>query len=229
MKHRIRRQASHLKHSTDLDLSHAQKLLAKLYRCGSYHELLQVCTNLSSDPRLVGAMITPSCPDEDWAGDWEPALRFRTETLADCMDWSYERALNAISLMHGFRSVTEFAAAAPTTNTAMDVFEKLVPELDNYLTNADSLVTSEIADTNATFFMVDDYDVTAIHVDANTVRFEGEVQLSGDQDEERAFVGDTLRVQLVGTAIRVGGRWTLGEVQVRTVTNLFWEESIGEV
>lgn len=229
MKHRIERQAKLLKRSTNLQLSGAQKLLASLYRCSSYHELLQVCESHPNDPRLVGATITPLCPDEAWTGNWESALRLRTEDLARSTGWPYERALGAISLMHGFRSVAEFAAAAPTTNTAMDVFESIVPELDAYLTNADSLVASEIADTNATFFMVDDYDVTAIHVDASTVRFEGEVQLSGDQDEERAFVGDTLRVQLVGTAIRVGSRWTLGEVQVRTVTNLFWEESIGEV
>ncbi len=73
-------------------------------------------------------MNTETVPtDEACAGDRESALRLRTETLAKHMDWTYGQALDAISRMHGFRSVDEFDDVAPTTetepDTAQDVFE----------------------------------------------------------------------------------------------------------
>jgi len=98
-----------------------------------------------------------------------------------------------------------------------DVLSDVADDLACRLVNEDDEVTGAIAETNATGFGLDTWDVTRAELSAAELDVDLEVVLQGDQDDDRPANGDQLTVALRAEVEFVDGEWKLAEYEVESV------------
>jgi hypothetical protein len=138
-------------------------------------------------------------PDEIWVGDKKVPDR----------DWTSKNPSWAI-----MRDVGE-----STHSPAMAIVEELLPDLGELLVNDDEGVTGAIAVTNAFAFGFDDGEVeSADFVNGESeISFTASLTLTGNQDPEKPWNGDSLHVVVSGLAIRAGASWTFDATEVERI------------
>lgn len=108
--------------------------------------------------------------------------------------------------------------------TPAEIVENLVYDLATRLVDSDDIVTSRIAETNASGFGVDTYNIVeAAYTDANRteIKFKAVVEYTGDQDPDRPHSGDALVTTVVGTATCEDDDWDIADYSVTNCeTNL---------
>lgn len=108
--------------------------------------------------------------------------------------------------------------------TPAEIVENLVYDLATRLVDSDEIVTSRIAETNASGFGVDTHNIVeAAYTDANRteIKFKAVVEYTGDQDPDRPHSGDALVATVVGTATCEDDDWDIADYSVTNCeTNL---------
>lgn len=102
------------------------------------------------------------------------------------------------------------------------IIEDLLPSFAADLVNSDEKITSVIAGTNAYGFGLDTYDLISAHFGENKheIYFKAQLEISGTQDEDKPFAGESITVRVSGTAKYLDGAWTLQDYEI-----LSWEIS----
>lgn len=103
-----------------------------------------------------------------------------------------------------------------TKEEAKSIVESMMDEICMDIANSDDEVTSAIAVTNATFFTPEDYEVSSSEYNARTgeITFQASADLTGDQDDEKPFNGDSLAIEFTGTIKRAEKEWALVKYEV---------------
>jgi hypothetical protein len=98
---------------------------------------------------------------------------------------------------------------------AEDYIIDAVDELAKSLSNYDETVCNVIAETNAITFGPDECNIVKARFTGHKeVKFEAEITLSGEQDPDRAYSGDTIHVKLNGVAKDEGGKYKVVDYKI---------------
>lgn len=110
---------------------------------------------------------------------------------------------------------------APSSNlnfepTVEELIDPLVQSLGPILMNSDDYVTSKMAETNATGFGLDWFEITSAELEDNEkqITFEAKLYYAGDQDPDQMWCGDTVVVKVFGTAVLHDEKWGLDNYSV---------------
>lgn len=104
--------------------------------------------------------------------------------------------------------------------TAEQVYFDHLDCIVELLINDENPVNAAIADANASTWGREPAGEPVISdVAESSFNFESEIVLAGDNDEERADLGDQLTVQLWGSFKKVSGKWTLDSYEVLSVVS----------
>ena len=101
-------------------------------------------------------------------------------------------------------------------NDPTSIVEEIIHELGPELVNSDETVTGAMAITNAYVWGLDDYSILDIEYDEKeqTIDFEANITLSGEQDEDRPFSGDALELTISGTIEYTGDSFQLSDYNI---------------
>ena len=86
--------------------------------------------------------------------------------------------------------------------------DELIRDLAGDLCNSDEQIMNVIGDTNATGWGLDEYDTPKVTAAGPTVAFvDVHLSLSGDHDDEKPFLGDTIEADVKLTMTKAGDAW----------------------
>lgn len=108
--------------------------------------------------------------------------------------------------------------SSPTRTSPADIIEDLIPDLAAHLVNSDEQVGGATAMTNAFGYGLDDYSIELADYDRRTrvIEFLATLFLSGDQDWDKSYCGDTVRVEVGGTARRYPDDWRIHSYDIES-------------
>jgi len=96
--------------------------------------------------------------------------------------------------------------------------DNLIRDLAQDLCDYDGQISSLIADTNATGWGLDEYNTPKVTEAGPTAAIiDVRLMLSGDHDDEKPFLGDTIDANIKMTVTKVGDTW---EVQNYSIENI---------
>jgi serine/threonine protein kinase len=176
---------------------------------------------------LLGCRLVPNVPAAP-TGDWSDFVTALTATNRDARPATHGEVRALIprdspatrAVLVG--DVSQMPHQSPPTGGGEIALDELVESaLDRYvvrLIDSDELITSLIAETNASGFYADEIAVlSAGPLDIAHVRipFAASVHLSGEQEPERMFAGDGITVALHGELGHDGNAWVVVDCEVR--------------
>lgn len=93
-----------------------------------------------------------------------------------------------------------------------DELDDLISEIADDLCNSDDTITGVIADTYATGWGLDEYGKPEItKVGSNKLIIKTQITVSGDHDDEKPFLGDTIVAHVSVTMTQSGESWEQSE------------------
>ncbi len=94
---------------------------------------------------------------------------------------------------------------------AREIVEDYIEVLAERLVNDDPAVTSVMAETNASGFELDSYEIKSAEFagDSKEVVFDVRLSLSGDQDPESPPCGSCIQVMVSGCLENQEGKWQI--------------------
>jgi hypothetical protein len=102
----------------------------------------------------------------------------------------------------------------PAEADPAEIVEQVLQELSYTLVNSDDVLTSLMAETNASAFEATEFDVTSagpVNLTDATLPFEANVRFTGESDGERMFAGDSIVTQITGTLRFNGDEWEVDD------------------
>jgi hypothetical protein len=108
---------------------------------------------------------------------------------------------------------------------AQDIVDNLLSSFAADLGNNDEIVTSCLAGTNTTGVGFDEGEILEafFEKDGETVMFKAILTLTGDQDPDKPWSGDTFRIEVEGAAVDGPSGWVMDEYRV-----LSWESNFDD-
>jgi hypothetical protein len=96
------------------------------------------------------------------------------------------------------------------------IVAELIYDLAGELINSNDELISQIAATNAYGYFPDDLEILDIDYDPNRyiIDFKAELVISGEQDEDKPYCGDTFEVEITGRAKRNIEGWKVQSYEV---------------
>lgn len=99
-----------------------------------------------------------------------------------------------------------------------DIVERLMDDLGAQLVHGDEAVTSSIAETNATGFGLDEYEIISAEQSGDDwIEFKARLVLSGEHDSDKPFAGATIRLEVIGRVHNAGDGWRLQTYETKSV------------
>ncbi|WP_417744709.1 hypothetical protein [Rosistilla oblonga] len=93
--------------------------------------------------------------------------------------------------------------------------EELLAKLGNELNECDERVIGETTITNATFWMYDEHDDLRLSkVNDDEYDFTVDMQICGEQIEDKPCCGDVLKFKMKGKMIRTNQKWEIEDYEV---------------
>jgi hypothetical protein len=99
-----------------------------------------------------------------------------------------------------------------------EIVEGVLPDLAGDLVDSDEQVTGAMAMTNAFGYGLDDYEILNLEFadGKQQIKFRVRMWLSGDQDLDKPYCGDTVKVILSGMIKYFHHRWDLQSYEVES-------------
>lgn len=107
----------------------------------------------------------------------------------------------------------------PSTGTFPEqIVEEILPDLASVLVNEDDTVSSKMAITNALGYGLDTYEVLSARYDpeSDQIEFKADIHLSGEQDQDMSFCGDTIDIELTGRLKYEKGFWVVEDYEIES-------------
>ncbi len=178
---------------------------------------------------LLGCKLIPNLPSTP-SGEWATFVEKLTATDRDMRPRRHDEVIGLIPhsdpvprvVVLGVQSAPssrqEQARGASDDAALENIVETALDEYVPRLVDSDDMITSRIAETNASEYYADEIQVlSAGPLDVARVRipFVASVHFSGEQDAERMFFGDGITASLHGELGYDGEAWEVVECDVR--------------
>jgi hypothetical protein len=152
-----------------------------------------------------------------WHGVDETAVRQFSPPLADRFGASWSLGLEAV----GRQLLTAIRPEAPARDSEHDLESPILGALESvsYELVDDDLISGLIAETNASGFVADDYEVLSMGpLDLATVTapFEATIHLTGESEPEQMYAGHAISARISGTIRFDGSGWEVEEYEVES-------------
>lgn len=217
----LNRQIKALKKHTQLSHAKCQELLARSYRCSDFHELQKLVKSRPDDKRLSGAFLNPSS-FPGTADDWVNVLTFQASILAKSLTIPESASLDLAAAIHGFDNweVIDYQTLDDLISS-----DPVFYQIDNAV---EDLMSDAIASTNASGFMIDDYEILDSYSNDDMTQYVVtlNVTYSGEQHPDKPWSGDQFHPCVDAYFERENGCWVFESLVTNTnIENYTSEDS----
>jgi len=210
----LKRQAKALKKQTKLTHAQSQTLLARTYRCVDYHELQRLIKLQQVDERLNGASLNPSSFPGS-VDNWESSLEYQQAVLTKELNLSSQDAVQLSAKLHGFNNREDIHYQTLDDLISSD---EVFYQIDNQLGEE---LSGDIAGTNASGFMIDDYNILTCDAEADSELYVVtlDITYTGEQDPDRPWCGDQFHPRVNVYFEQMDNQWCYESLALNTESN----------